>query len=254
VSAVLAVVGSLAVALLTLFAGAAPASAATPPRPHGKFTSAFQYRNGSVRVSGYAYDSSRPGASVGVCVAARGRCVRTVSANHASTTFNRNHRIGGRHAFTVLLRHQRPGVVLSLRSVSSGAGGSHYLAGVRVSTPGSRVIKIAKRFVGHRYTYGGASPRTGFDCSGLAMYSYAHGRVAHLPHNAEAQRHARHMHVIKRSKALPGDLVFYLGGGSAYHVAIYAGHGKQVSAADPAEGIKYQRIWGHNIQFRTNWH
>jgi cell wall-associated NlpC family hydrolase len=62
------------------------------------------------------------------------------------------------------------------------------------------------------------------------------------------------MHAIKRSKALPGDLVFYLGGGGAYHVAIYAGHGKQVSAADPAEGIKYQRIWGRNVQFRTNWH
>jgi cell wall-associated NlpC family hydrolase len=251
VSAVLTVVGSLAVALVTLFAGAAPASAATPPRPHGKFTSAFQYRDGSVRVRGYAYDSAHPSASVRVCVIAGGRCARTATANHASTSFNRSHRLSGQHAFTLLLRHQRPGVVLSLRSLS---GAPLTLARVRVSTPGERVVKIAKRFVGHRYTYGGASPRTGFDCSGLAMYSYAHARVAHLPHNAEAQRHARHMHAIKRSKALPGDLVFYLGGGGAYHVAIYAGHGKQVSAADPAEGIKYQRIWGRNVQFRTNWH
>ncbi|HEY7008047.1 MAG TPA: C40 family peptidase [Jatrophihabitantaceae bacterium] len=250
-SIVLTAVGSLAVVLLTLFAGAAPASAATPSRPHGKLTSAFQYRDGSIRVRGYAYDSSHPGASVRVCIARRGSCVRTVTANHASTSFNRSARIGGRHAFTVLLRHQRRGGVLNLRSVS---GGSHYLTHAWVSTPGSRVVKIAKRFVGHRYTYGGASPRTGFDCSGLAMYSYAHARVAHLPHNAEAQRHARHMHAIKRSKARPGDLVFYMSGGGAYHVAIYAGHGKQVSAANPAQGIRYQRIWAHNVQFRTDWH
>lgn len=248
--AVLTALSSVAVAFLALVAGAAPASAASSPRPHGHITSAFQYRNGWVRVRGDAYDSAHPGASIAVCVVARGRCVRTVVANSASPSFNRRHHVTGRHGFAVVLRHQRPGVVLTLRSVST----PQHLDRVRVSTAGSRVVRVAKRFVGHRYTYGGASPRTGFDCSGLAMYSYAHAKVAHLPHNAEAQRHVRHMHAISRRNALPGDLVFYLGGGSAYHVAIYAGHGMQYSAADPAEGIKHQRVSRRNVQFRTNWH
>src|SRR3954447_20321748 len=32
---------------------------------------------------------------------------------------------------------------------------------------GTRVTDFAKKLVGTRYVYGGSSPRTGFDCSGL---------------------------------------------------------------------------------------
>jgi cell wall-associated NlpC family hydrolase len=251
VIAVLTAVCSIAVAGLALLAGAAPAGAAPAPRTYGHFTSAFQYRNGTVRASGDAIDISRPGTSIKVCVVVSGKCVRAVRASRTSTAFNRRAHVRGRHGFVVNLPRQRPGVVLKLRSVS---GAPHHLARIRVSTAGSRVVRVAKRYVGHRYVYGGASPRTGFDCSGLAMYSYLRASVAQLPHNAEAQRHVRHMRRISRSAALPGDLIFYLGGGSAYHVAIYAGHGMEYSAADPADGIRYERVWGSNVQFGTNWH
>ncbi len=40
----------------------------------------------------------------------------------------------------------------------------------------------------------------------------------------------------------------------AYHVAIYAGHGWQYAAADPQDGIRYQRIWTVAVEFRTDWH
>lgn len=121
--------------------------------------------------------------------------------------------------------------------------------------PGARIVAIAKRYVGHaRYVEGGASPRHGFDCSGYTMYAYAKAKVRRLPHNAEAQRRLHGMRRIARAKARPGDLIFYLSGGYAYHVAIYAGHGMQYAAATPRDGIRYQHIWSRHVEFRTTWH
>jgi cell wall-associated NlpC family hydrolase len=122
-------------------------------------------------------------------------------------------------------------------------------------SPGTRIVRIARRYVGHaRYVEGGASPKRGFDCSGYTRWVYSHARVATLPHNAEAQRHVKHMHKISRKAARPGDLIFYFSGRSAYHVAIYAGHGRQYAAATPRDGIRYQAIWSTNVEFRTDWH
>src|SRR5947207_2188066 len=46
---------------------------------------------------------------------------------------------------------------------------------------GVRAIDYARSLIGVRYTYGGSSRRTGFDCSGFVRYVYAHFGVS-LPH------------------------------------------------------------------------
>jgi cell wall-associated NlpC family hydrolase len=120
--------------------------------------------------------------------------------------------------------------------------------------PGRRIMRIARSLVGDRYTYGGASPRTGFDCSGLTKYVYARARIARLPHNAEGQLRMPHMRRIRPGRARPGDLVFYMSGGSAYHVAIYAGHHRQIAAATPRQGVVRQIVWSKRVQYRTDWH
>ena len=91
-------------------------------------------------------------------------------------------------------------------------------------TGAAAAIAAAKSVLGVRYTYGGATPETGFDCSGLTMWSWAHAGVS-LPHSSAAQ-YASLPHV-SRSDLQPGDLVFfyspishvgmYLGGGSMIH-------------------------------------
>ena len=43
--------------------------------------------------------------------------------------------------------------------------------------------------------------------------------------------------IIKEAQLKPGDLVFYARGGSVYHVAMYAGNGKIVHAANSRKGI-----------------
>jgi cell wall-associated NlpC family hydrolase len=86
-----------------------------------------------------------------------------------------------------------------------------------------RVIRAALGQRGSRYVWGGASP-SGFDCSGLVMWSY-HRAGIRLPHSTSALIGIGRR--VARTAMLPGDLVFSDGGG---HVGIYIGHGTVVHA------------------------
>jgi hypothetical protein len=228
-----------------------PAEAGTTPAPRAAFARAVQQRDGSIDVRGWSYDRRDPSRTQPVCLVVNGRCVRVLRPHEASPAFDRLHHLRGPHRFDVTLAPRRPGIRLELRTVADPAV---RLATTRAISPGARIVAVAKKYLGARYVEGGSSPRGGFDCSGYSAFSYAQGRVATLPHNAQAQRFAPHMHRISRAHALPGDLVFYLSGGSAYHVAVYAGHGYQYAAATPRDGVRYQPIWSRAVEFRTDWH
>ena len=116
---------------------------------------------------------------------------------------------------------------------------------------GSRIIAEAGKYLGVPYVYGGASP-AGFDCSGYTMWVYAHAGVGSLPHNSEAQRQM--FRAISRDQARPGDLIFYMSGGSSYHVAIYAGGNLQYAAPATGQDVKIETIWSSQIVFGTIWH
>lgn len=239
--------------------GAASAGAANP-RPRGAVTIAhlntFTHR---LTVHGWAYDPARPHRSIGVRVRAHGRVLAKTRADHRSPRLNRARDIRGRHKFVVTVPVRRGARVV--RTLSNGFG-----PGVRVRldsahvrhvhpAPGRRIISVARRYVGKvPYRYGGSSPRGGFDCSGYVMYVYRHAHVRRLPHNAQGQRTTRGMHRIARRNARPGDLIFYLNRGYAYHVAIFGGHGTEYAATQPGQRIRHQRIWGRNIRFKTDWH
>ena len=232
-------------ALTLLVAGVAvpaTAGASTPAVAHaGLSTVAQDTYFHRLTVTGWAYLPAQPSATITVSVYVDGTWAGHAIANRY-----------GRHAFrlerTWVKRAVRVSVVWQ-RTLTSAA--------VRHTwpSPGTRIVAVAKRYVGHaRYVDGGASPRRGFDCSGYTSYVYAVAKVHRLPHNAEAQRHAHGMRLISRATARPGDLVFYLSGGTAYHVAIYAGHGMQYAAATPRDGIRYQHVWSSAVQYRTDWH
>jgi cell wall-associated NlpC family hydrolase len=231
---------------------AVPASAsAAATSVSGTIHRTFQNRDGSLWVAGYVYDRNNPRRHPAVCITIQGRCARVVRATLKSPVFDRQHHTRGAHRFAVQLGRRAQGVTVVLRTTGRNPV---RLARAVALTPGTRVVHVARRYVGSRYNYGGSSPRTGFDCSGYTMFSYRNGQAARLPHNAEAQRRSRGMRRIARSNARPGDLVFYMSGGSAYHVAIYAGHGYQYSATDPQEGVRYQRIYSRNVVFGSDWH
>ena len=84
--------------------------------------------------------------------------------------------------------------------------------------------------------WGGASPRSGFDCSGLVQYVYGKLGVS-LPHYSVSQY--RHGHAVSRSSLRPGDLVFFHGLG---HVGIYAGRGRYIHAPGSGSAVRWASL------------
>ena len=88
---------------------------------------------------------------------------------------------------------------------------------------GSRVVSIAMSYLGVPYVWGGASP-SGFDCSGLVMYSFEQLGVS-LPHSSYAMW--GYGTPVAQNQLEPGDIVFFDGLG---HVGLYIGGGEFVNA------------------------
>jgi cell wall-associated NlpC family hydrolase len=90
------------------------------------------------------------------------------------------------------------------------------------------VLDAAYSVIGTPYQWGGASPETGFDCSGFTMWSWAHAGVS-LPHSSAAQYSA--LPHVAREDLQPGDLLFFYSPIS--HVAMYVGGGRMIHASHP---------------------
>ena len=119
-----------------------------------------------------------------------------------------------------------------------------------------KAASYADMYIGRvAYTYGGTSPRTGFDCSGMSQYIY-HKLGKYIPRTAEAQFYRFHRE--RKSAAWGGDLVFFHVDSNpdsyVYHVAIYEGHNHIVSATTPSQGVLYQSIWTSDVTFGTITH
>jgi cell wall-associated NlpC family hydrolase len=101
------------------------------------------------------------------------------------------------------------------------------------------VVAIAQRYLGIPYLWGGASPKTGFDCSGLTLYVYAQIGIQ-LAHGATDQQRASTP--VPLNALLPGDLVFYGNASYSYHVAIYVGGGQVIEAPRTGAVVSYDGV------------
>jgi cell wall-associated NlpC family hydrolase len=106
----------------------------------------------------------------------------------------------------------------------------------RKRTLGERAARIALRAVGVPYRWGGSSPDSGFDCSGLVYWAY--GKLGiELPHSSYAL--AGEGTRIGRSHLKPGDLLFFYGYG---HVGLYLGRGRMVHAPHTGRRVEVVRL------------
>lgn len=103
------------------------------------------------------------------------------------------------------------------------------------------LVKEALKNLGIPYHFGGASPATGFDCSGLITYSAAKALNLTLPHNAfdMAQRGT----VVDRQALKAGDLVFFNTLGQPYsHVGIYLGEQRFVHSPSTGGVVRVDNL------------
>lgn len=98
-------------------------------------------------------------------------------------------------------------------------------------------IAAAKTQIGRMYRYGGSSPSTGFDCSGLMMWSWAQVGVS-LPRTSRGQFAGTQR--IPMSQIQPGDLVFY--GSPVYHVGMYVGGGMMIDSPRTGKPVSIRPI------------
>ncbi|HEY7731663.1 MAG TPA: C40 family peptidase [Gaiellaceae bacterium] len=101
---------------------------------------------------------------------------------------------------------------------------------------GYRAARLARRWLGVGYRWGGSSPSSGFDCSGFTSYVY--GRLGvRLPHNAAAQLGVGTP--VPRARLRPGDLLFFNGLG---HVGMYVGRGRMIHSPQSGDVVRIVRL------------
>jgi cell wall-associated NlpC family hydrolase len=99
-------------------------------------------------------------------------------------------------------------------------------------------VAAAKSELGTPYLWGGSSPQTGFDCSGLVQWAYAKVGIT-VPRTSEQQILASNGHPVDRRHLIPGDLVFFRDStGDVHHVGISLGGDKFINAPHTGDVVK----------------
>lgn len=134
------------------------------------------------------------------------------------------------------------------------------------SSAAAKVIDTARQFVGGKYTWGGSSPSTGFDCSGLIQYAFKQVGI-NLPRTAAAQGKAGQE--VDKQSARPGDIIWFgsRNSPSGQHVGLISrienGQIYIIDAAGKAKGIlerplpnmpikSIRRLLGGDFSIRTS--
>jgi murein DD-endopeptidase len=101
-----------------------------------------------------------------------------------------------------------------------------------------KIVQAAHKAIGTRYKWGGKTPREGFDCSGLTLYTYAKSGIK-IPRTAARQRDTSRQ--ISYSQLQPGDLIFFKTGKRSNHVGIYIGNGEFIQSGS-STGVKIDKL------------
>lgn len=103
-----------------------------------------------------------------------------------------------------------------------------------IAQEGQEIANLCFGFIGSNYKYGGKSPETGFDCSGLVYYvheqlGYRLERVA----NAQSKQGI----LIDKENMQPGDVLCFGAPDYCSHVGIYVGQGYYIHAMGSEYGV-----------------
>lgn len=125
--------------------------------------------------------------------------------------------------------------------IEAGAGAA---AAATDDEPPSRIQALLRRataLLGTPYRWGGTSPDSGFDCSGLVNYVFRTALGIELPRVSREM--ASNGERIDRAALVAGDLVFFGRRGKRVdHVGIYVGDGQFVHAPRTGRDVTVSRM------------
>jgi len=181
----------------------------------------------------------RPGAVLEIVVSAPGRAPTMVRFTM------RRGRPPVRRRFTLPVRGGPPVLPAPAPPAPGPPAGSTGPAapppeGNPTASRGEQALGIAARYLGTPFAFGGASPATGFDDSGLVQYAYGQVGVA-LPRVASEQVAVGAR--VARADLRAGDLVFFQdSNGFVAHVGLATGDGRFLHAPHTGDVIRYESL------------
>lgn len=114
------------------------------------------------------------------------------------------------------------------------------LAGT-VSDVTAELLINAMQLIGVPYRWGGNSPDTGLDCSGLVKLVYDQTLGTALPRTSREQ--AKATKVIQKAELQPGDLVFFNTRKAKFsHVGIYIGDNQFIHAPRKGTEVRIEQM------------
>ncbi|MEJ5370124.1 MAG: C40 family peptidase [Bryobacteraceae bacterium] len=102
------------------------------------------------------------------------------------------------------------------------------------------LLASAYEQIGVRYRLGGASPQTGFDCSGLMRYLFERNFGISLPPTAPQQYQTGLR--VEKWELEPGDLVFFRTR-RGWHVGLYVGHDSFLHAPNRRKTVRVSPLF-----------
>ena len=112
-------------------------------------------------------------------------------------------------------------------------------AGGKVQT----VLQRALTLLGTPYRWGGTSPDSGFDCSGLVGYVFRTALGIDLPRVSRDMARQSDAELIKNREDLrQGDLVFFGRKGRVNHVGIYVGEGRFLHSPSTGKDVRVDSL------------
>lgn len=131
------------------------------------------------------------------------------------------------------------------RGTLSASASASESTSTSVSTPASgsvgTVISFLKAQLGDAYVMGATGPNA-WDCSSLVQAAFKQVGVD-LPRVSQDQSMVGTD--VSLSNLQVGDILYWGGKGSAYHVGVYIGDGQYLDAANPSKGVVVQDLSGY---------